>query len=808
MLQDFRFGIRMLRRSPGFTILALLCLTLGIGATTSVFSWVEGILLRPFPLVANQERLVAITAMFRGERDDVSWPDFMDFQRNCKLVDAFIAEHIVGTTLNIGDHAEWATGSVVSANYFDAIGVHPVLGRGFQPSDEVGRNAHPVTVIAYQTWKNRYRGDPAIIGRTQRLNGVQHTIIGVAPEGFFGTFVGYAFQFWVPASMEETFESGGYKLENRGARWIEGFAKLKPGVTIAQAQAEISAVARRLETDYPETNRGWGIRLYPLWKTPFNNAGTLFPTLRISLVVACFVLLIACANVGNLLLVRSFARRHEMAVRLSVGAGRGRLLKQLLTEGLILTALAAAGGILMANWCRNLIVLLFPSYPGVMVNLPAEIDWRVLTLSAGVCLISTLLVGLIPALQASKVDLAGAMKSESGSVVGGRGRAYARSGLVLVQVSLSFVLLVGAGLLLRSLQGVRNAELGFSADRVLTTYVDLVGAGYDTTRGKAFQNELIDRVQALAGVESVAFARVSPFSYRSYPSAPIAVDGYETRPGETPTVEYNDVGERYLETMGIPLVSGRDFTRADDEAAQPVAIVNDVMAAQYWRGENPVGKRLQVKGRWMQVVGVAKVSKYQNLRETPKPFFYLPVRQSGSFVEGFEIRTALAPEAMAKALASEVRALDANLAPGDVMTLRERVNRMSWTQRAAVILLAIFCAIALLLAGIGLYGVMSYAVSQSTRELGLRMALGAQASDLLRLVMSHGFALTAGGVLLGAGTALVLTRLLGDLLYKVSPRDPLAFALAFAVMLIAALPACLLPAWRAIRVDPSQALRN
>ena len=808
MLQDLRFGIRMLRRSPGFSILAVLCLTLGIGATTSVFSWVEGILLRPFPLVANQERLVAITGMSRGERDDVSWPDFMDFQKNCKLVDAFIAEHIVGTTLNVGDHAEWATGSVVSANYFDAIGVHPILGRGFEPADEVGRNAHPVTVIAYQTWKNRYRGDPAIIGKTQRLNGVQHTIIGVAPEGFFGTFVGYAFQFWVPASMEETFESGGYKLENRGARWIEGFAKLKPGVTILQAQAEISAVAKRLETDYPETNRGWAIQLYPLWKTPFNNAGTLFPTLRISLVVACFVLFIACANVGNLLLVRSFARRHEMAVRLSVGAGRGRLLKQLLTEGLILTALAAAGGILMANWCRNLIVLLFPSYPGVMVNLPAEIDWRVLALSAGVCLISTLLVGLIPALQASKVDLAGAMKSESGSVVGGRGRAYVRSGLVLVQVSLSFVLLVGAGLMLRSLQGMRDAELGFSADRVLTTYVDLVGAGYDPARGKTFQNELIDRVQGLAGVESIAFARVTPFSYRSYPSAPIAVDGYETRPGEKLTVEYNDVGERYLETMGIPVVAGRDFTRADDETAQPVAIVNDVMAAQFWRGENPVGGRLQVKGRWLQVVGVAKVSKYQTLRENPKPFFYLPVRQASSFVQGIEIRTTLAPEALAKALASEVSALDANLAPGDVMTMRERVNRMSWTQRAAVILLAIFCAMALLLAAIGLYGVMSYAVSQSTRELGLRMALGAQASDLLRLVMSHGFALTAGGVLLGAGTALVLTRLLGDLLYKVSPRDPLAFGLAFAVMLIASLPACLLPAWRAIRIDPSQALRN
>jgi putative ABC transport system permease protein len=324
----------MLRRSPGFSCLAILCLTLGIGASTSVFSWIEGILLRPFPLVRDQERLVAITGLDRTERDDVSWPDFQDLKKNSTLTETFIGERITGTTLNIGDHAEVAVGSVVSANYFKALGVRPILGRGFEPAEEIGHNAHPVTVIAYQAWQQRYGGDPNIIGRTQLMNGVKHTIIGVAPPGFYGTFVGYFFQFWVPASMEALFTDGNYKLENRGARWIEGFAKLKPGVTIAQAQAEATAIAKRLEHDYPETNRARGVKLYPLWATPFNQAGNFLPTLRVSVVVAAFVLVIACANVGNLLLVRSSARRHEMAVRLSVGGRFSRLLKQLLIEQL------------------------------------------------------------------------------------------------------------------------------------------------------------------------------------------------------------------------------------------------------------------------------------------------------------------------------------------------------------------------------------------------------------------------------------------------------------------------------------------
>ena len=810
MFQDLRFGWRMLRRSPGFSVLAILCLALGIGANAAVFSWIEGILLRPYPLVVDQERLFAVTGTNRGApgHTDVSWPDWLDLQRNSTLVDAFIAEKITGTTLSAGDRAERASGSMVSANYFDAIGVHPILGRGFEPGEDSGRNAHPVTVISYQMWQDRFRGDAAIIGKTQALNGLPHTIVGVTPKGFFGTFVGYAFQFWVPASMQAQFDAGTYKLEDRGARWIEGYVRLKPGVTIERAQAELSAVAARLEGQYPDTNRGRGIRLFPLWQTPFNNAGALLPTLGIALVVVCSVLLVACANVGNLLLVRAFARHQEMTIRLSVGAGRWRLVKQLMTEGLILSALAAAGGLVLASWLRNALALLTPPRGGVLLRLPGDLDWRVLALSAGVCIASTLLFGLVPAVLTSNIDLAGALRSQSGGVVGAHRRAWVRSALVLIQVSLSFVLLVGAGLLIQSMQAVRRASPGFSADGVLTTSVDLFTAGYDLRRARVFQGELIDRLQALGGVEAAAFSRMTPFSYRNYSSAPIAVDGYDAPPDQQPTAEYNEIGPGFLSTIGIPLVSGREFTRADDETAAWTAIVDETMAAQFWRGADPVGRRVQVKDRWMQIVGVARAAKYHNLLETPKPFFYVPLRQHFSATAALQIRTAQRPAALAPALVREIRALDPNIVPGELITMREQVDRTTSSQRIAVTILVVFGGLALVLAAVGLYGVMAATVSQSARELALRMALGAGRSDLLRLVLSQGFALTTMGVALGTVAAFELTRLMGYLLYTVSPHDPFAFAGAFVIVGVAALAACLVPAWRATRTDPIQALRG
>ncbi len=497
-----------------------------------------------------------------------------------------------------------------------------------------------------------------------------------------------------------------------------------------------------------------------------------------------------------------------MTVRISLGAGRVRLLKQLLTEGVILSIAAAAGGLFLAYWCRDLIKLVFPASPGIMVNLPAKMDLRVLALSACVCLVTTVLFGLVPALQASKIDLAAAMKSDSGGVVGGLGRTSLRSILVLVQVSLSFALLVGMGLMLKSLRAMQNSDLGFASEAVLSTSVDMLSAGYDGPRIRNFQDQLLTRIQGVSGVESAVWSRKAPFSYRSYPSAGIAVDGFVAEPGEQPVLEYNEVGPGYLATMGIPLISGRDIALSDNETALPVAVVNEAMVRRFWRGQDPVGKRVQVKGRWLRVIGVAIDSKYSSLLETAKPFFYTPLRQGPTSGQILLIRACLAPERIAAALAREVKALDPNLAPGEVITMREQVDRMSWSSRAALELLAIFCGMALLLAGIGLYGVMSYAVSQGTRELALRIALGAGAPQLLRIVISHGLGLTLAGIGIGAALALALTRLMGSLLYQVSPRDPESFGAAFFVMVIAAVSACLLPAWRATRTDPVRALRD
>jgi putative ABC transport system permease protein len=806
--QDVRYGFRMLRRSPGFSLLAILCLMLGIGANAAVFSWIEGILLRPFPAVAHQERLVALQGTDRGsDNPDISWPDFQDFRRNCTLFESFIGDKITGTTLSIGDRAERASGSIVSANYFDAIGVRPALGRGFLPGEDAGRNAHPVTVISDRAWRDRYRGDPAIVGKLQRLNGIPHTIVGVTPPGFAGTFVGYEMQFWVPASMEETFEDGGYKLGDRGARWIEGFAKLKPGVTIRQAQEQISSVAKRLELAYPATNRGRGARILPLSLTPFNKAREMRPTLGIMFAVALFVLLIACANVGNLLLVRAFSRRREMTVRLALGSGRARLVRQLLTEGLILSALALAGGLLVARWCHNGLVPFFPVSAGIILNLGGQLDWRVFGASAAICLMATLLAGLFPALQSSRIDLASTLNSESGGVVGGRGRARVRSALVVTQVSLCFVLLVGGALVIRSFRAMQSADPGFSP-RVLATSVDLTSAGYDAARAKIFQDEYLERVAALPGVESAAFARVRPFTYQPYSSAPVAVDGFQAAPDEQPTAEFDEVGPGFLATMGIPLLRGREFTRADDETAPPVAIVNETMAARFWRGANPVGQRVQVKGQWREVVGMARDSKYGGLQEKPKAFLYVPFRQKRSIFASLLIRSSLSPAALTAALAPVMHSLDAGVAPSPAITMREQMDRMSSPQRIGVMLLGTFGGLALLLAAIGLYAVLSYSVSQSTRELALRIALGASTATLLRLVLSRGLRLTAGGVVAGAVAALLLTRLVANLLFHVSPRDPVAFGFAFAVLSVVSLAACFFPARRATRTDPARALRQ
>src|SRR6266705_3516588 len=710
-VQDIRFGARMLWRTPGFSILAILCLTLGIGTNAAVLSWIEGILIRPYPLVAHQDRMFALNATTRGQTGftGLSYPEFLDYEKNSTLFESFIVD---------------------------------------------------------------------------------------------------SFSFWVPTSMQETFDTTGYKLEDRGARWIEGYAFLKPGVTRQQADAELHAISQRLEKDYPETNRGRELSLLPLWKTPFNQAGNMSSTLAITMAVVFFVLLIACANVSNLLLARSLLRRHEMTMRLALGAGRRRLIKQLFTEGLLLALIAAVGGIAVAYWCRNALVLSFPSpAAGIVIDLPGRIDWRVLVASVAICIGATMLFALMPAIHASHLDLSGTLKSDGGGVVAGSSRSRLRSALVLIQVALSFVLIAGTGLLLQSLQRMQKTSPGFSTD-VIVFSVDLVSAGYNLERAKAFDTQLLDRVREIPGVESVTLSRLQPFSYGVFSTAPLTIDGYQPAPDEQLNSSYLEAGEDYFKTLGIPIVAGREFQRTDDENAVPIAIVNETMATKYWPGKDPIGQRLKVKDRWLQIVGVAKNVKYENKLELPRTFFYVPMRQNFLESNALLIRTRETPGAIKAALAREVQALDPNLAPTAPFRVQEQVDRKGYTQRLAATLIAIFGAIALFLAAIGLYAVMSYSVSQSTRELGLRMALGANARDLLRLVVSRGLQLTAAGIVFGGIVALILTRLMGNLLYKVSPHDPLAFGSALVVITIASLTACFLPAWRATHIDPVQALRE
>jgi putative ABC transport system permease protein len=808
--RDVAYGVRMLRRSPGFSLLAVLCLSLAIGANAAVFSWIEGILLRPFPLVVDQDRLFAVVGTHRGGGSDdpgMSWPDWQDLQRSSTLTDAFIAEKITGTTLSLGDRAERAPGSIVSANYFDALGVHPILGRGFLPAEDTGRNAHPVTVISYQVWQERFHGDPRVIGRTQMLNGFPHTIVGVAPKGFYGTFVGYAFQFWVPLSMQPQFSAGVDHLQDRGARWIEGFVRLKRGVGIDQAQTELSAAMARMEIDHPETNRGHGIKLFPLWRTPFNGAASMLPALELALVVVLAVLLIVCANVGNLLLVRSFARQQEMTIRLSIGAGRGRVVRQLLTEGLILSVIASIAGFLIANWLRGALAILTPPRNGIVLRFAGDLDARVLAVSAAVSLVSTLLFGLAPAIVSSGIDLSGALRAQAGSVLGSRRAAWVRSALVVMQIALSFVLLVGAGLLIKSFQEIRTVSPGFATDGVLTTTIDTFTAGYDANRARLFQDELIERIHALGGVRAAAFSATAPFSYAGIRSAPIAVEGYDPRRDQQPAADYNVVGPEYFATLAIPIVSGRAFTAADGERAPRVAIVDQTMAARFWRGADPVGSRLRVKGEWLQVVGVARAIKTRTLMDAPAPYFYLPLRQHPATYMALQIKTAFDPAAFASLLLRDIHAIDSNLAPGEIITMREQVDRTTSSQRVALTMLIVFGGLALVLAAVGLYGVMAAFVAQSAPELALRVALGADRSRLLRLVLGSGLSVTACGLAIGLGCALETTRLMGYLLFQVSPRDPAAFAVALGTVSLAALAACALPALRATRTDPLQALR-
>jgi putative ABC transport system permease protein len=814
LLKDLRYAFRSLVKRPGFTVVAVLTLALGIGINTTVFSLANSVFLRQLP-VASPQNLVWI---FSDRDNRTSYPEYLEYQQQAELFDGVMAYEWVGLNLGSNGQSERVEGTLVSNNYFDVLAVKAELGRTFLPDEDKTPTA--VAVISHNLWERRFNSDPTVVGKSMVLNGVQFTIVGVAPHDFVGAEEAFPRQVWIPLMMQASVRPGPAgvsnapgTLNNRNVRTLDVMARLKHGVTLRQAQTGMNVVASRLAQSYPESNRDFQIPLYTAGNgRPFFRA-LLKPVTQLLLGVVGLVLLITCANVANLLLARAANRRKEVAIRLTLGATRTRLIRQLLTESILLAVAGGLAGLILNLWLVNLLTALKPAVP-LPVNVEFHTDWRVLTFTLLLSVLAGIIFGLVPALQASKHDLVPALKDHS-QQLGDRRRMFSlRNALVIGQVALSIVVLIGAGLFLRSLNHARAINPGFDAEHILTLSFNTAAQKYDATKAEQFYQQLSNRVQALPGVQSVSLAQSAPLSYFYSPafSSPVFVEGHEPPQGEDPPFAGNNaIGPNYFRTLGVPLLSGREFTDGDRKGAPAVAIVNESLVRELFLNTNPIGQRLHVLLRgqpssW-EVIGVVKDSKYRSLGEDAMPYIFLPYLQNPQPAMALHVQTSGNPRDLAAAVRREVQALDPNLPAFNVMSLADNIDISLFPSRFGAVLLGVFGFLALLIASIGIYGVMSYGVSERTHEMGIRMALGARGRDVMRLVISQGMWLALIGVAIGAGLALAVTRVVKSYLYDVSVTDPLTF-IGIALLLIGvALLACYVPASRATKVDPLEALR-
>jgi predicted permease len=826
--QDVRYGLRGLRRSPGFTAVVVTTLALGIGANGAIFSLANALLFRPLPVGQPDELVSIYTSDHSGPlHGGSSYPDYVDFRDRNDLLSGLVA--YMATPLDLGDESlgpsgesERVFGEMVTGNYFSVLGVEPVLGRGF--TQEEDRTPHPVAVVSHGLWQRRFAGDPAVIGRSIRINGHRFTVVGVAPPRYPGLIRGLASDVWVPLTMHRQAMPGGMDLTSRGDRGLLVMGRLAPGATLEQARARFRAIAAALHESHREAWSNVFEKARVVTVEP-ESAARVFPAVREPVVifiallmsVVGLVLLIACANVASLLLARAAARRRELAIRVALGAARARLVRQLVTESLLLSALGGAAGLLLAMWGTDLLHAMVPPLP-FPVALDLGLDWRVVGFTAGVSLATSLLFGLVPALAASRPDLVSALKDDAG---GGSGwhRARLRKSFVAGQVALSLVLLIGSGLFLRSLRNASAIEVGFDPEDLVALSVDLSLQGYDEERGHAFHRQLIERVRALPGVTAASLAAELPLGFDgpmglSGTRRGITVEGYRAAEGEDTEVSTTTVGPDYFQTMKIPLVRGRGFSERDTRGSPGVVVVNQAFARRYWPGQEALGKRIQMGGGnnagapSLEVVGVVVDGKYATLGEEKRPFFYLPLYQDHSPRVTLVVRTEASPAAALAAARRAVRDLDRNLPIHAARTMSDHLAATLLPARMAAAVLGVFGLVALALAAMGLYGVVSFSVAQRTREIGMRMALGARRRDVLDLVIRQGMQLTLIGIAIGLAIAGAMTRMLSGLLYGVSAGDPLVFtAIALLLAAVAGL-ACYLPARRAARVDPMLALRH
>jgi predicted permease len=829
--KDVHYGWRLLRRDPAFATVAVFSLAVGIGANTAIFSLVNSVLLRPRP-VADPEQLVQL---YTGERhqpyETCSYPSYVEFRDRNGVFSGLAA---LGTwQFKLGDpnHVEYVWGEVVSGNYFDVLGVGAGQGRTFIAEEDVTPGTHPVVVVSQGLWRRRFNADPTLIGQTVTINGQKLTVVGIAPPRYTGMMGGVAAELWVPVMTLPLLEPAkGASRLTRGSRWLTLVGRLKPDVTIEQAKARFELLSRDMQAAHPEewkSKQSSGevrelfVSLLPERDAriePDARMGT-YAAVALVVVIVNLVMAIACMNLAGMLLARSIVRRKEMAVRLALGAGRFRIVRQLIAESLLLAFTAGTVGVVAGVWLLDLLLANLPAFPeGIRLALDVRLDWRVVVYTIGFATITGVLFGLAPALQGSRTDVSTVLKDDSGAFAYRKSRL--RAVLIVTQVAFALLLLIGAGLVLRSLENVTPTRLGFSSENVVVASVDLDPARYDRARSQAFYRQLSERVFSMPGVQAISLVDNMPGGFLSRRLRSTEIEGYQPGPGERLEIDLAFVGPRYFSNMDIPVVEGRDFDERDRDGASCVAIVNEAFRQRYFStAGSPLGKHLvkfesERPKQTCEIVGVVRDDRWQSLQREVRPFYWLALHQAHRTRVSLLVSTGGDPSGQIGGIRRALQELDPNMPVSDIQTLREAFGAMAYPFRLVGLLLGASGVVALLLATIGIYGLVSYSVAQRRREVGIRIALGALRTEILRMIIGQGMGLVAWGLLLGLVLSFALTRVLTssifakELLFGVSATDSLTFAGVTLLLALVALAACAVPALRATQVDPVVALRR